>query len=170
MTLVEEFVSACAAGDVNDAKSLLEKNPGLLNKVLSGIGETGLMVALLRRRHSLSRWLLSLPGLDTSVRDDDNMTALHHFCMRYDPPLDILITLARLSSWETVNIMDCNGDTALDWTGQSSAPLYLSWLGARCMEQNRFSEWEYGSKAIKFWGNHASTQEKLCWAIAANMR
>ena len=73
-------------------------------------------------------------------------------------------------SWETVNIMDCNGDTALDWTGQSSAALYLSWLGAKCIEQNRFSEWEYGSKAIKSWGNHASTQEKLCWAIAADMR
>ena len=54
--------------------------------------------------------------------------------------MDIMIALVRLSSWETVNWMDCNGNTALDWAvlfnNRSAAP-YFSWLGAECKRENR---------------------------------
>ena len=51
-----------------------------------------------------------------------------------------MIVLVRLSSWETVNLKTRLGDTALDWAAllnHTSAALYLSWLGAKCKEENR---------------------------------
>jgi len=154
---------------------LLDRNPGLLNKQ-DNHGRTGLMVAVLKRHHSLCRWLLSLPGLDTSLQKqypapENNCTALHQACI-FGAPLDIVIALVRVSSWETVNIRGSLGLTALDYAvmgSNTSAALYLSWLGAECTEEFRFSEWEFGSRALKFWGKDASTQEKLSWAIAANI-
>ena len=65
------------------------------------------------KQHSLSRWLLTVPGLDTIIRID-NKTSLHCAAM-FAAPLDILITLAKLSSRETVNMKTRGGYTALDW-------------------------------------------------------
>ena len=61
-------------------------------------------------------------------------------CATNNVPLHIVIALVRLSSWETVNWMDCNGNTALDWAvlfNNRSAALYFSWLGAECKRENR---------------------------------
>merc|ERR1711936_303012 len=111
---------------------------GLINKQ-DRYGWTGLMWALCRNPHSVPRWLISLPGLDTNIRNNINTPALHYACC-YDAPLDIVTSLARLSSWETVDVIDIYGSTALDlavMTNNTSAVLYLSWLGADCKEESR---------------------------------
>ena len=64
---------------------MVERDPGLLNKQNSQ-GYTGLMEALMNYLHSLYRWLLSLPGLDTNLRNGNNVTALHTACQN-DAPL-----------------------------------------------------------------------------------
>ena len=71
---VDVFITACRAGDESEVKSMVERDPGLHNKQ-NRFGITGLIVALWYKQHSLSRWLLSLPGLDTSLRDEYNVTA-----------------------------------------------------------------------------------------------
>ena len=155
---VDDFIYKCTRGDESEAKSMVERDPSLPNKPDRN-GMTGLMVALYNKRHSLCRWLLSLPGLDTSLRDEYNSTALHLACW-YDGPLDIVITLVRLSSWETVNMKDSGGYTALDWAVESnntSAALYLSWLGAE-------------EVTLQTWTSRVSKLDSLCWAIAANIR
>ena len=70
------------------------------------------MLALHFKRHSLSRLLLSLPGLDTSIRNEVNNTALQKAYYN-KAPLDIVTTLARLSTLETINMKNNYGDTAL---------------------------------------------------------
>ena len=137
---------------------MVEKDPSLPNKPGCD-GMTGLMMALYNKRHSLCRWLLSLPGLDTSLRDEYNSTALHLAC-GCGAPLDIVIALVRLSSWKTVNMKDSVGETALDWAVQknnTSAALYLSWLGAE-------------EVTLQTWTSRVSKLDSLCWAIAANIR
>ena len=83
-----EFIAACIRNDKNAAKSQVEQDPSVINKYgdeditacppgeeVDGYGSysvtylTGLMATLNFRHHSLVRWLLSLPGLDTSVCD-----------------------------------------------------------------------------------------------------
>ena len=108
---VEEFTDKCDDGEESEAKSMVEEDPGLPNKQDSN-GWTGLMAALSSRHHSLCRWLLSLPGLDTSLRNKYNSTALHLACM-CGAPLDIVITLVRLSSWKTVNMKTSTGSRYL---------------------------------------------------------
>ena len=102
---VQEFITACGAGDESEVKSMVERDPGLYNKQENRYGRTGLIVALNDKQHSLSRWLLSLPGLDTSLRNRINCTALHRACW-HKAPLDIVITLVRLSSWENISRAD----------------------------------------------------------------
>ena len=166
--------------------SIAEMNPEVYNKQdVNGL--TGLMRSLTSELHSLTRWLLAQPGLDTSLHNREMLTALHmvaacsllslHWVRGLvgdrGAPLDVVIGLVRLSSWETINKKDSYGYTALDYAIQSnhtSAALYLSWLGAECEERDRLSERRFGRRAIKFWGRDATAQEKLCWAIAANMR
>ena len=117
---------------------MVERDPGLHNKQ-DRYGNTGLMVALIKKHHSLSRWLLSLPGLETNICDGNSNTSLHKAC-EYDAPLDIVIALVRLSTWGTVNMKNRYGRTALDWAvlfNNRSAALYFSWLGAECKRENR---------------------------------
>ena len=143
-------------------------------------GDTALILALRYRRHSLSRWLLSLPGLDTSIHNEDNITALHIACM-YGAPLDIVTTLTRLCTMETVNIKESGGNTALDDAvefNNTSAALYLSWLGADCKEAYRNCYYNsQGGKRVKHtftkvtlqtWIEAGCQQEAQYWAVAAN--
>ena len=66
--------------------------------------------------------------------------------------LNIVMSLARLSSWETINMVDFEDSTALDYTvrsNQTSAALYLSWLGAECKEENR--KYEHKEVTLQTW-------------------
>jgi len=110
---VRAFITACWHGDESKAKSLLERDPGLLNSQDS-LGYTGLMRAMSSRKYFLCRFLLSLPGLDTNLHNDDiySFTALHIACYQ-DAPLDIVATLASLSTLETLNMKTRHGWTAL---------------------------------------------------------
>ena len=78
-----------------------------------------------------------------------------------------MISLARLSSWETVNLEDRWGNTALDWAARCnnpSAALYLSWLGAECKEENR----KYSKITLQTWIEAGCQQDAQYWAVAAN--
>ena len=176
---VEEFTEACARGYEDEAKSMLERNPGLHN-MRDTRGYTGLMRALRFEHPTLYRWLLSLPGLDTNVRDEDDTTALHCGC-QWGAPLDIVFTLVRLSSWETVNRKDGWGYTALDLALErrnTSAALYLSWLGAECKEENRNCcytgerssrvKHTFTAVTLQTWIETGCQQEAQYWAVVAN--
>ena len=85
----------------------------------------------------------------------------------FGAPLDIVITLVRLSSWETVNRKESDGYTALDYAvlgNNTSAVLYLSWLGAECREENR----KYREVTLQTWIEAGCQQEAQYWAVAAN--
>ena len=48
--------------------------------------------------------------------------------------------MAQISSQQTINQMDSDGDTAQDLAvlrGHTSAAMYLSWLGAACRPENK---------------------------------
>jgi len=177
-TSMQAFREACIRGDEIEAMSIAEMEPGFHLKQ-DEHGGTALMQSLISYLHFLIRWLLAQPGLDTSLHGHDMETACFDaFLPSLDgdrdrgAPLDVVIGLVRLSSWETINKKNIDGSTALDYAilfNHTSAALYLSWLGAECDERNRFPERQFGRRAMKFWGRDATAQEKLCWAIAANM-
>ena len=159
---MEAFAETCQRDDESEAKSIVEMDPEFHNK--QGVDyHTGLMWAETCGCHSISRLLLSRPGLDTTLRSRDDLTALHNACnpgFKSDrtglkngrAQLDIVISLARLSSWETINMVDFEDSTALDYTvrsNQTSAALYLSWLGAECKEENR--KYEHKEVTLQTW-------------------
>ena len=111
---MDAFRVACRHGDVNEAKSIVEMDPEFHSKQ-DEYGFTGLMIALFYKRYSLARWLLSLPGLDANLQKFGCSTAFHYACW-YKTPLDIVISVARLSSWETVNMEDWWECTCLLYT------------------------------------------------------
>jgi len=165
-TIVDAFRVACRRGDVNEAKSIVEMDPEFHSKQ-DEYGFTGLMIALFYKRYSLARWMLSLPGLDANLQKFGCSTAFHYACW-YKTPLDIVISVARLSSWETVNMEGTAlGHTALDCAVKydlTSAALYLSWLGAECKEENR----KFREVTLQTWIDEGCQHEAQFWAVAAN--
>ena len=86
---------------------------------------------------------------------------------RTDTPLDIVICLTTLSSWETVNMKDNWGATALDdavLNNNTSIALYLSWLGAESGQENR----QHREVTLTSWLEFGCEQEAQFWAVAAN--
>jgi len=162
----EQFVSACRGGDEVQARALLEGDAGLRNQQGSEDGGTGLMAALDRNHHRLARWLVSLPGLHTNIRDEDNWTGLHWAACR-DTPLDIVVQLAKLSSMQTLNRRNSMGNTALDKAVQfkkTSTALYLAWLGAEC--QKKYDK--HREASLETWVEKSCQQDAQYWAVAAN--
>ena len=100
------------------------------------------MRSLLYKHHSVSRWLLGRPGIDTALITVVDDTALHYACQS-GALLDIVAQLAELSRRQgSLNLKEVTGWTALDWAvdkavicdsiAHASIALYLAWLGADC--------------------------------------
>ena len=165
---VDVFTTACKTGfkTRTEVKTAVERDPGIQNR-LDRNGWTGLMVSLIYKRHSICRWLLSLPGLDANICTGGNYSALDVACM-YSTPLDIVIQIARLSSWEIVNKKNSRGQTALDRAVikcyNITTALYLSWLGVECREENR----KYSEVTLQTWIEAGYYQDAQYWAVAAN--
>ena len=155
---MEVFCDALGRDDVREAKSIAEMDPGLHNKQ-DEEGYTGLMAALAYRCHSLSRWLLSQPGLDTSLSSARQaITALHYACL-YRAPLDIVIVLVRLSSWKNMRTTPPPPSISAGWKG---APFTSpAWRGARRHRKVTLHTWIDAG---------CPWQDPLFWAIAANVR
>ena len=173
----DQFVAACKACDESEARTLYERDVGILNVVDRAGGFTPLMASLFPHEslpnitYSISRWLLSLPGLDPNICDGNNRAALQFACMSDQTPLDVLIHLVKLTSWQTINMREYYGHTALDMLIQyndknhgTSAALYLSWLGAECKEENR----KYREVSLQSWLEAGRHQDAQYWAVAAN--
>ena len=107
----EAFIDACRVGDQNEVKSLVKQDPGIINKPDSQTGRMGLMLLLQKGHHSLTRLLLSLPGIKSNHLAESTFTALHIASID-GHPLDIVITLAKLSNWNTVNVNQYQNLTA----------------------------------------------------------
>ena len=124
------------------------------------------MRALQYKHFSIARWLLSLPGLDPNLIDDEYKWSAVHFACEYGAPLDLVIKLAKLSSWETLNRDTLTG-TPLEWSilnCKTSNVLYLSWLGVECREDRK----KYSVVTLQNWIEADCQQEAQYWAVAAN--
>ena len=192
---IQEFIDVCGKGDIKKAKSLYEHDHQIINKENYQIDAslcqhnweyssvTGLMQSFSEVKHSLARWLLERPELNTNFISHDGTTILQHACKMNDDdtPLDIIIQLTKLCSWETVNRKDRWGDTALDYAviyRNTSAALYLSWLGAECKEENRNCcytgerssrvKHTFTAVTLQTWIETGCQQEAQYWAVVAN--
>jgi len=170
MSTSDLFVVACASGDEKKARELYEKDKSVLNGQ-NPFGATGLRASVTFQRHSICRWLLSLPGIDVNLTDNDNCSALH-LAARSNTPLDLLIALARLASKETIDLKrtsdkyEWNGLTALDMAvkkSRASNAIYLSWLGAQCKDENR----KFDEVTLQTWLDAGCEQDAPMWAVAA---
>ena len=161
------FIFKCQKGEENDVKILVGNDPDIINRQ-DIVGRTGLMFSLGYNHFALSKWLLGLPWLKSDMKTDLSFTALHYAFFPATPtPLEIVILITKLSNWETVNMKDIDGDTALDLAsqdGKTSAMLYLSWLGVECREENR----RYREVTLHTWIEAGCQQEAQFWAVAAN--
>jgi len=159
------FFLACIRGDEDEVKRLYEQNPAILNQQ-DHCGRTGLMGSLYQH-HSISRWLVGRPGIDTALTTVSAATALHIACMR-PTPLDIVAQLAELSRQQgSLNQKDNSGRTGLDRAvvrGQDSIALHLAWLGADCQPYNRRA----GPVTLQTWLDEGLAQDAQYWATAAN--
>jgi len=173
---MNSFVKACRDGDEEKAKELYESDKSVLNLESdrsAGAG-TGLGWAFAMKRYSICHWLLSLPNIDVNMKwghiQSGYVTVLHSAAAR-DPPLDLMISLVRLSSEKTIN-MKCtkslyDGLTALDIAvkeSKTSNAIYLSWLGAQCKKENK----KYDDVTLKTWLDAGSHHDAPMWAVAAN--
>ena len=166
--------------DEDEAKSLIKRDPGVFNKKHK-TGLSGLTFSLNEGHHSLTRWLLSLPGIDTNYHATTmNVTPLHIACS-FKHPLDIVIALAKLTNWDTVNKKttpsEGEGKTALDLASfvNPSAALYLTWLGVECKEGLRncyytgnFVRHTFTEVTLDTWRESGCLQDAQFWAVAAN--
>ena len=145
-----------------EGKKLYSEDPAFF---IGEAGFTSLMNSLNNRSHSFTRWLLSVPEVDTNI-SDEGLGALH-VASDISAPMDILVKISKLSTWETINRTNSSGETALDWAVQhnnTSAALYLSWLGAECKEENK----KYEEVRLQTWIEAGCQQEAQFWAVAAN--
>ena len=95
-----KFTEACSRGDEDEVERLYEENPSVLNQQ-DFLGKTGLMWSVFGKHHSVSRWLLGRPGIDTAPTAESAETALHYACRCGAPlPLDVLAQLAELARWQ----------------------------------------------------------------------
>ena len=165
----QRFMKACVEGDEHKAKSLISRNPNLIKKRDAG-GNTGLNLSICGQHHSLTRWLLTLPGLDANNISEDNACTALHLAVVSGSPMDIVITLVKLSGGKTLNQKTNDGFTALDWAldcgcGPSiSASLYLSWLGAECKEEKRV----YREVTLQTWVEEGCLTDAQFWAVATD--
>ena len=164
---LEDELSACSEGDKDEVKRLYELNPAILNQQDS-FGWTGLMLSLSNKHHSVSRWLLGRPGIDTTATDaEDNDTALHFACRR-PTPLEIVAQLAELSRRQgNFNLKNGTGLTGLDWAVVKRHPsiaLHLAWLGADCKPFHRRA----GPVKFQTWLDEGCQQQAQYWAVSPN--
>ena len=159
-----------------EGKKLYSEDPAFF---IGEAGFTSLLNSLNNRSHSFTRWLLSVPEIDTNI-SDEGLGALH-VAADISVPMDILVKISKLSTWETINRKNSSGETALDWAVQrnnTSAALYLSWLGAECREENRncYSTGYLRNRVkhtftvvtLQTWIEAGCQQDAQFWTVAAN--
>ena len=91
-----KFIGACNRGDEDEVKRLYDQNPAIHNQQ-DFDGWTGLMVSLANKHHSVSRWLLGRPGIDTFQTTSYYGTTALHIASWSGAPLDIVAQLAELA-------------------------------------------------------------------------
>ena len=162
-------MAACMQGDVTAAKCLYQHDPDIVNQT-DLRGGTGLMRALWRGRYPISRWILSLPELDTTICNSFDLTTLH---FASDAPLDILIHVAKITDRETLNKKDRNGKTALDhalYFENTSSILYLTWLGVDCRGEYRYKEISWDTWVEAAITDNSVLYDSQYWAVASGQR
>jgi len=173
-----EFFNACCEGDENKAKTVYEIDQSVLNRINpagspnspgTSIRITSLIAALMGKHYSICRWMLSLPGIDTKIKIVVNSAEEHDafsIAAARITPLDLIISLARLSSKEKTD-----GHSALDLAAKIAVEhkrtptmIYLSWLGAEFEDEHS----RFGNITLQTWLDAGCQQDAPMWAVAAN--
>lgn len=80
MSVLTRFIDACGEGDETEARAMYKKDPEVINQTDDyEIDRTGLIKSLVSKHYSITRWLLSLPGINTNFFTK-NMSPLHVAC------------------------------------------------------------------------------------------
>jgi len=147
--------------------AICQADPRIINEQELQFGRTGLMMSLMREQHSITRWLLSLPWLDTTLRTKCNLTALH-LASFFNTPLDIVIQISEFSK-KFLN-SKAGGHTPLDLAVMQCNPsteLYLTFLRTMCKPENRNKRLEKGV-ILDDWIFTGCQYQAQYWAVVAN--
>ena len=120
-----EFVGLCSEGDVEGVQAALQSGTDVNCRKGDGTRETGLMVALNRRKTAMARLLLEQEGIDINICDNYGRSALYYAagCAENSECLAILLARPELSSQmvNKKNIGAVGGDNPLWWAVYNGA-------------------------------------------------
>jgi len=160
--------------------ALTEEDPSIINEY-----EGALISSLKYKCHSLTRFLLSVPGPGVDIVNSLTRFLLGKditpviVAVALDAPLDILITIAKLSrsSKEAFYRMNPSAFFGTD-RNTISATIFLSWLGFEFEEEEDRNCWYSGlgedkvrhnftDVTLDTWRQAGCLQDAQFWAVAA---
>ena len=98
-----DLIGACFLGNLNEVKRLVRDNVDI--NITDSDGYTALMWTLRLRHWSISEYLLSQPSIDTDIKSNSRMTALHEAC-HHGASTEIVRKIVTMSSHQTINSRD----------------------------------------------------------------
>ena len=160
--------------------ALTEEDPSIINEY-----EGALISSLKYKCHSLTRFLLSVPGPGVDIVNSLTRFLLGKditpviVAVALDAPLDILITIAKLSHSSKEAFYRMNPSACFGTAGNTiSATIFLSWLGVEVEDEEDRNCWYSGlgedevkhnftEVTLETWREAGRLQDAQFWAVAA---
>ena len=105
------LLELCESGNLADARRLLARGEDVNNK--DYLGTTALMQAVMYNHNSIVKLLLDQPAVDVNVKDKWGRTLLHIAAKNNNAEGARMLLLHK--DFNSANVTDNNGDTALMW-------------------------------------------------------
>jgi len=163
-----KFIKYCLNGGQAEAMSICQDDPRIINEQDLQFGGTGLMASLAKEQHSITRWLLSLPWLDATLRTKKfNFSALH-LASYFNTPLDIVIQISEFSKkFLNSKALGCTPLDLAVMQYNTSTELHLTYLGTTCKPENKNKRLENGV-TLDNWIFTGCQYQAQYWAVVAN--